>query len=210
MTSDDDKAWLLAAAEVEEEAGGFPIIGHRRNVRWEVPVPRVLVPTKFRDYVVLPHETQLPLPPHPGAFGIKRTHHTHEGIDLYVRQGTPVRAVEGGEIVAILPFTGRLAIPPSPWWRETEAVLVEGPSGVVVYGEIQSVVGRKLGYRLKPGEPVGYVVQVLMKDKGYPLSMLHLELHVPGTRNAFDWIEERPPSLLDPTSYLFAAAKGVS
>jgi hypothetical protein len=165
----------------------------------------VLVPTKFRDYVVLPHQAQLPLPPHPGAFGVKRTHHTHEGVDLYVPQGTPVRAVEAGEIVAVIPFTGSRAVPPSPWWRETEAVLVEGESGVVVYGEIVPVVGRRLGYRLKREEPVGYVVQVLTKDKGYPLSMLHLELHVTGTRNAFDWIDEKPPSLLDPTSFLLGA-----
>jgi len=75
-----------------------------------------------------------------------------------------------------------------------------------VYGEIAPVVRRQLGYKLQRSEPVGYVIQVLTKDKRYPLSMLHLELHVPGTRYAYDWLDERPPSLLDPTPFLFEAA----
>ena len=173
---------------------------------WRVLIERTLVPTMNRDLFVGEHQAHLPIPPHPGAFGVKRTHHTHEGVDLYCPQGTPVFAVEDGEIVAVIPFTGRLAIPPSPWWRETEAVLVEGASGVVVYGEIAPVVRRQLGYKLQRSEPVGYVIQVLTKDKRYPLSMLHLELHVPGTRYAYDWLDERPPSLLDPTPFLFEAA----
>lgn len=172
---------------------------------WRVPIDRALVPTMNRDLFVGEHQTHLPLPPHPGAFGVKRTHHTHEGVDLYCPQGTPVFAVESGEIVAVIPFTGARAEPPSPWWRETEAVLVEGASGVVVYGEIAPVVGRRLGYKLQRGEPVGYVIQVLPKDKGYPLSMLHLELHVAGTRNAYDWIDARPLSLVDPTPFLVEA-----
>ncbi len=172
---------------------------------WRVPINRTLVPTTSRDRVVDEGQTHLPLPPHPGAFGVPRKHHTHEGVDLYCPQGTPVFAVEAGTIVAVIPFTGARAEPPSPWWRETEAVLVEGPSGVVVYGEIVPVVGRPLGYKLERSEPVGYVVQVLTKDKGYPLSMLHLELHESGTRYAYDWIAERPPSLLDPTPFLFEA-----
>jgi len=174
-------------------------------VTWNIPINKQLRPTTSRDRIVGEHEMHLPLPPHPGAFGVKRQHHTHEGVDLYAPQGTPVYAVEAGEIVAVFPFTGSRATPPSPWWRETEAILVEGPSGVVVYGEITPVVGRRIGYKLERGEPIGYVVQVLTKDKGYPMSMLHLELHVPGTRYAYDWSDERPPSLLDPTPFLFAA-----
>lgn len=176
-------------------------------MRWRAPLARQLVSTMNRDLFVGEHQTHLPIPPHPGAFGIKRKHHTHEGVDLYCPQGTPVYAVEPGEVVAIIPFTGRLAIPPSPWWRETDAVLIEGASGVVVYGEIQPRVGITIGERFQRGDLIGYVVQVLTKDKGYPMSMLHLELHVPGTRNAYDWIDERPPSLLDPTPFLFEAAR---
>lgn len=172
---------------------------------WRIPIDRRLVPTTERDRVVSERETHLPLPPHPGAFGVKRKHHTHEGVDLYCPQGTPVYTVEPGEIVAIFPFTGLRAEPPSPWWRETDALLVEGASGVVVYGEIQTRVGLVVGDRVPAGSLVGYVVQVLTKDKGYPMSMLHLELHELGTRCAYDWTDERPPSLLDPTSFLFNA-----
>ena len=173
---------------------------------WRSPLARELVPTMNRDLFVGEHQTHLPIPPHPGAFGVKRKHHTHEGVDLYCPQGTPVCAVEPGEVVAIIPFTGPRAMPPSPWWHDTDAVLVEGASGVVVYGEIRPCVGLRVGEQLVRGDMLGHVVQVLTKDKGYPLAMLHLELHVPGTRYAFDWIDERPPSLLDPTPFLFEAA----
>lgn len=172
---------------------------------WHRPIPKLLVPTKFRDFVTLGHETQLPIAPHPGAYGVKRSHHTHEGVDLYCSHGTPVHAVEDGEIVAKIIFTGPRAEPPSPWWHETEAVLIEGSSGVVVYGEVTSISNRKIGFKLRRGDPVGFVTTVLKKDKGYPMSMLHLELHEHGTRNAWDWIDEKPPSLRDPTPLLLEA-----
>jgi murein DD-endopeptidase MepM/ murein hydrolase activator NlpD len=170
---------------------------------WRVPIDLQLVPTSDRDHVVKPHQTHLPLSPHLGAFGVKRTHHTHEGVDLYCPSGTSVFAVESGTVVLVMPFTGSCADPPSPWWRDTEAVLVEGTSGVVVYGEVRSSV--TVGDRIIRGDMIGSVVQVLTKDKGYPLSMLHLELHAHGTRSAYDWNDERPPSLLDPTPFLMAS-----
>lgn len=141
---------------------------------------------------------------HPGAFGFVRANHVHEGVDLYCPEGTPVHAVEDGIVVAIIPFTGPSAEPPSPWWHDTIAVLVEGGSGVVVYGEIGIGTGVEVGTRLKAGEPFAHVVRVLRQDKGRPTTMLHLELHVPGTRDAFEWTQDggRPASLLDPTERL--------
>ena len=144
--------------------------------------------------------TGLPLGDHPGAFGVKRKHHIHEGVDLYCPEGSVVQAVEEGVVVAVIPFTGTIASPPSPWWHDTWAVLVEGPSGVVVYGEIASRV--MVGDPIVPGWSMGYVKQVLKEDKGRPMSMLHLELHKPGTRDAYEWIDKRPESLLDPTPFL--------
>ncbi len=141
----------------------------------------------------------LPVGSHPGAFGVKRKNHIHEGIDLYVPEGTPVRAVEDGIVVALEKFTGTEATPPSPWWMDTEALLVEGASGVVVYGEITSI--REPGYEVKAGDLLGYVIQVLKKDKGRPMSMLHLELHEHGTRQTSEWLDEKPASLLDPTPH---------
>lgn len=169
---------------------------------WHIPIPKLLVPTKFRTFVTLPHETHLPIAQHPGAYGVKRKHHTHEGVDLYCAEGTDVSAVEDGEIVAIIHFTGSKAEPPSPWWWNTMAVLVEGETGVVVYGEVAPAQGMLVGDKVKRGEIIAHVMQVLKVHKGFPVSMLHLELHEPGTRYAWDWIDEKPPSLRDPTQYL--------
>lgn len=114
-----------------------------------------------------------------------------------------VFAVEPGIVVAIQDFTGERANPPSPWWENTMAVLVEGESGVVVYGEIQPV-ALEVGRELRRGEQIGCVTKVLKKDKGRPMSMLHLELHQPGTRDTYEWPVDgpRPISLLDPTEKL--------
>lgn len=150
-----------------------------------------------------PGNTGVPVgPDHPGAFGYQRANHTHEGVDLYCPEGTPVAAVEDGIVVAIIPFTGPSAVPPSPWWHDTWALLVEGDTGVVVYGEITLAHGYWPGDHINAGETIGHVKQVLVKDKGRPMSMLHLELHKPGTKDAYEWLDERPESLLDPTEHL--------
>lgn len=164
-----------------------------------------LIPTRDGEsFTIIPEGyTGLPLAPHPGAFGVQRKHHTHEGVDLYCPEGTLVDAVEDGVVVAVLPFTGSHTTPPSPWWHDAWAVLVEGPTGVVVYGEITPEV--KVGDPIVAGWPIGRVKQVLREDKGRPMSMLHLELHRHDTRDVYAWEDERPESLLDPTPYLIQA-----
>ena len=144
-----------------------------------------LVPTSDSEsFRVLPEGlTGLPLRPHPGAFGVQRQHHVHEGVDLYCEPGTPVFAVEAGVVVRVMPFTGPRA--GLPWWLDTQAVMVEGPSGVVLYGEIEASVAE--GAYVEGGQQLGQVTRVLRHDKGRPLSMLHLELHEPGTRSAPEW-----------------------
>jgi hypothetical protein len=109
-------------------------------------------------------------------------------------------AVEEGIVVALIGFTGAIAYPPSPWWQDTWAALVEGPTGVVVYGEITPTVG--VGNKVHAGQEIGRVSKVLKVDKGRPMSMLHLELHQPGTRDAYEWLDAKPASLLDPTPHL--------
>jgi hypothetical protein len=111
-------------------------------------------------------------------------------------------AVERGKIVAIENFTGEKA--GSPWWQETWSVLVEGKSGVVVYGEIRPHAAVRPGLGVEAGESLGVVIPVLGKDKGRPGNMLHLELHQPGTRESVAWEvgQDRPPTLLDPTPFL--------
>jgi murein DD-endopeptidase MepM/ murein hydrolase activator NlpD len=176
-------------------------------LRWQCPLPLRLQPTAdshaYRHQA--PGSTGLPLAPHPGAFGVVRANHVHEGVDLYCAEGTAVSAVEDGVVVAVLPFTGPAA--GLPWWLDTEAVLVEGASGVVVYGEIKALAHVTPGCRVAAGELLGQVVRVLRHDKGRPVSMLHLELHAPGTRAVVDWHLglPRPDTLRDPTALLAQA-----
>ena len=144
--------------------------------------------------------TGIPVAPHPGAFGVQRKFHTHEGIDLYCPSGTPVYAMESGVVVAVVPFTGPKAN--FPHWHDTNAVFVEDHDGVWVYGEIQDVVS--LHQTVQAGDLLGHVIQVLRNDKGRPMSMLHLERHVQGSRYSPAWNvgEDQPSHLLDPTERL--------
>jgi hypothetical protein len=137
-----------------------------------------------------------------GAFGRKRTHDIHTGVDLYCEPGAKVHAIECGEVVAILDFTGLNA--ESPWWNDTRAVMVEGNSGVFVYGEIKERDGLKVGDNVECGDVLGEVVTVLKKDKGNPMTMLHIELYEHKTRDVVWWKldEKKPTALLDPTNIL--------
>lgn len=176
---------------------------------WHSPIGLELVPTddtlsfKFMQA----GETGLPLAPHPGAFGAVRKNHVHEGIDFYCDENTPVYAVEAGTIVNILDFTGTKA--GSPWWHDTQAVMVEGKTGVVLYGEIKAAANLSIGDTVEAGQEIGVVTQVLTKDKGRPMTMLHFELYAHGARDAAEWQPDtpRPAKLKDPTPFLMHLAK---
>lgn len=149
----------------------------------------------------------IPVGLHPGAFAARR-HDIHTGVDLYCREGEVVLSVEDGIVVNVEPFTGPAA--GSPWWNDTQAVLVEGASGVVGYGEVVPLPGLEVGCRVQRGEPIGRVAVVLKEGKerldipGHSRAMLHLELYRPGTRQSVAWglDEGRPADLLDPTPHL--------
>lgn len=150
-----------------------------------------------------PHTSTPVWPDAPGRFGTVRRHDVHTGIDLYCELGTGVVAVEPGRVVAVETFTGPSATPPTPWWSDTQAVLVEGESGVVVYGEMTA--------RVMPGDDVirGQILgvvdrPVLPKFKGRPMVMLHLELMAHGARHTLVWElgAPRPAQLLDPEPHL--------
>ncbi|MDX2028534.1 MAG: M23 family metallopeptidase [Alphaproteobacteria bacterium] len=178
---------------------------------WSLPLPLPLIESRDGDsFLSLPlGSTALPLSPHPGSFGFVRKKHVHEGVDLYCPEGTPVYAVEGGIIVGCLPFTGEITRPRSPWWEDSFAILVEGPSGVVVYGEIVPL-NLPEETIIQVGQTLGYVTRVLKKDKGRPRAMLHLELYETGTRDVYEWtvatgktpMESKPAPLRDPTPFL--------
>ena len=137
---------------------------------------------------------------HRGAFGKVRKYDTHTGVDLYCNPATRVIAVESGIVVSIENFTGPDA--GSPWWNATKAILVEGASGVILYGEIEPEAQIKIGKPVMCGEILGTVKTVLKKDKGQPMTMLHLELYKHGTNESVWWHTDRPNNLLDPTKLL--------
>ncbi len=151
-------------------------------------------------------DLKLKIPTHDqaGGFGFKRTFYYHPGVDLYCCNGQAVTALEEGEVVNIETFTGPLADPPSPWWNETQAILVEGANGALGYCELIVMPYLQVGDRIDEGDLLGFVVPVLKKDKGNGITMLHFEQYVPGTRTHVTWHigEERPASLLDPTELL--------
>lgn len=173
---------------------------------WCNPLSLALVPTNDAEsFRAMPaHATGLPVGAHPGAFGVRRKNHTHEGVDLYAPEGTPVYAVEAGLVVRVGAFTGPTAS--LPWWLDTDAVWVEGATGVVLYGELQPAVEEDV--EVYPGCLIGHVKRVLAQDKDRPTSMLHLELHVHSSRTAPEWLihEERPAMLRDPTPFLMECA----
>jgi len=170
---------------------------------------------------------QIPQDNHPGAFGTVRKFDIHTGVDLYCPEGTGVFAVEDGIVIAIEEFTGPNA--ESPWWHETWAVLVKGKSGVVVYGEVEipwierteksarvlRMIGIEqesgpylvVGDTVEKGDPLAKTKQVLKKNKGKPMCMLHLELYTPETIETVWWKKDKakPKCLLDPTQYLLTA-----
>lgn len=150
------------------------------------------------------------LPGLEGGFGFKRKHDIHTGVDLYTYPGMSVLAVEEGEIVAIEDFTGPKA--GSPWWNDTQAVLIEGKSGVVCYGEIVTPKEMRVGDKVEREQYVGGVRTVLKEDKGKPMTMLHIELYTHGTRETVWWRhgEPKPANLLDPMEHLMASLEHVT
>jgi hypothetical protein len=153
----------------------------------------------------LPFNLTYPVPKEgePGYFGAVRKFDIHTGIDLYCSPYQAVYAIESGVVVKMEDFTGEDA--GSPWWNATKAVLVEGESGVIVYGEISPMEGMYVGERLEKGDFIGNVIPVLKKRKGdIPEHMLHLELMTHGSYTTLVWELDtpKPECLLNPERLL--------
>lgn len=147
--------------------------------------------------------TQIPFDEHCGAFGVKRAHDVHTGVDLYAPDGAPVYAMQLGVVVDVFPFTGVDAN--CPWWLDTKAVAIEDDDGVWLYGEIEPDTEIYKGQMVFEGQHIGRVRRVLRNDKGRPVSMLHMERYVRGTREfapLWELDKPQPPSLIDPTLML--------
>jgi murein DD-endopeptidase MepM/ murein hydrolase activator NlpD len=140
--------------------------------------------------------------PHSGGkFAAVRKYDIHTGIDLYCEENSKVFAIEKGIVVNICNFTGEKA--ESPWWENTQAILIEGKSGVILYGEVST--NLHIDDKVKEGQIIGEVLRVLKKNKGLPMTMLHLELYKRGYRgNGEIWNlnENKPEMLLNPNILL--------
>lgn len=154
------------------------------------------------------HCNGIPVGNHPGAFGVQRKHERHTGVDLYTKPKQEVHAMEPGIIVNIEHFTGPQDN--SPWWNDTDCMLIEGKTGVFCYGEIEPNVFLHPGYFVKKGQFIGNVKPVLKDNKkrddieGHSTSMLHIELYPHGTKKPSNGFE---PHLLDPTPYLIKSSQ---
>jgi murein DD-endopeptidase MepM/ murein hydrolase activator NlpD len=159
-----------------------------------------------------------------GSFWRARGDRRHGGVDLYAPAGSPVVAIEGGCVLECGVFTTSKV---NPYWNTTHYVLVRHESGVIAkYAELGTV-EVKAGRRIKPGQPLGRVGQVLNPKGIEPsspryirqlartgrVSMLHFELFddvdIPKDKYlGGNWFSDRkPPKLLDPTPYLRDAVK---
>ena len=150
-------------------------------------------------------DVEIPTEQHVGAFGVQRKHHVHNGVDLYCEPHELVYAVEDGKVVDIRQWTGKKA--GSPWWKNTWAILIEGETGVVAYGEIGKPDGYQIGDKVCRGDLLGCVKTVLRKDKGRPMTMLHFQMYKHGKTSAGGWgiNNPKPEDLVDPTQFLLDA-----
>lgn len=147
--------------------------------------------------------TEIPVSPHPGSFGYVRKNHIHEGVDLYAEEGDAVIAIEDGKVLKIIPFTGEITN--TPWWNNTYAIFIEHNGYILNYGELIPTEQLKEGDSIKAGQVIGHIRTVLLKDKGRPMAMLHLEMYkTTATSPVSEWPlnTEQPEHLIDPTPLL--------
>lgn len=134
-----------------------------------------------------------------GQFGAVRKYDVHTGIDLYCNPKSHCFAIEEGTIIAKGIFTGPVV--DTPWWNETNYVVVKGKSGDILYGEIDTNLSPNT--LVKEGQYLGEVLTVLREKKEKPMTMLHIELYE-DFKSPLVWNlnEPQPAGLVDPTFLL--------
>lgn len=150
----------------------------------------------------------IPIGQHQGAYLAERKHSPHTGVDLYAEYMDSVRAMSDGVVISVEDFTG--FFDNSPWWNDTQCVLIQHWFGVVCYGEIQpsTISGIEAGAVVRKGQNIGHVLQVLKDGKerpdiqGHSKCMLHLELYPEGTCHASRTYELDKDLLRDPTPWI--------
>lgn len=146
-------------------------------------------------------EYDLPSLESQNCFAAKRKHDYHTGVDLFCEENDEVYSMYDGIITNVIEFTGYSE---SPWWNDTLAVMVYHPEiqKTFLYGEILTKI--KVGRTVKAGQEIGRVKTVLKKDKGKPMTMLHMECYKGLQNNAVWWYHDKkcPNNLEDITKYL--------
>lgn len=136
--------------------------------------------------------------PEPSKRWALRKHDMHLGTDIHLPAGeevilprfskhpmTNIFVEKSWEVVRVENFTGPNSVPPTPWWNDTQAVMIRNGVFVHVLGEIETSL--KVGQRIKEGDVVGRIKPVLKKANGMPNSMLHYECWRVG---AWDMLEK--------------------
>lgn len=155
----------------------------------------------------------IPINYHPGAFGFKRRDKYHTGVDLYCQEGDPVFAAEKGLVTSVEKFTGPWDN--SPWWLNTECILIQGNSGTICYGELVPKVS--VGQYVLEGDIIGNITPVIPPERirkdipGHSCSMLHLEFYVGFySKASTSWEQGRKElNLVDPTINLLNAKTNI-
>ena len=146
-------------------------------------------------------EYDLPSLESQNCFAAKRKHDYHTGVDLFCEENDEVYSMYDGIVTSVIEFTGYSE---SPWWNDTLAVMIYHPEiqKTFLYGEILTKI--KVGRTIKAGQEIGRVKTVLKKDKGKPMTMLHMECYKGLQNNAVWWYHDKkcPNNLEDITKYL--------
>lgn len=177
---------------------------YQRKIRTQSSLSKLVFPLRRED-VAFPKCISKE-----GSFGHVRKHDVHTGIDLYTRYRAPVFAMEAGVVVSVEQFTGP---PESPWWLPTKALLIEGSTGSICYGEVDPRADVVVGLSVAAGEKIAEVVPVLPQGKerrdipDHSRFMLHLELYEHGTTCSVWWSkgDPQPQNLRDPMPILAQA-----
>ena len=170
---------------------------------------------------VLPFEKDLPINNKPGTFWEDRADRFHCGIDIYSSVGSEVFCIDSGKVVDTGVFTSNKML---NYWNKTYFVDVKLDNGLFCrYAEMEKINVKKDDF-LKPGDIIGFVGQVLNKDKidkncpkyiqklahSDNISMLHFELYKDRPIDINDscylggnWFcKDKPDCLLDPLDFL--------
>ena len=139
-----------------------------------------------------------------GDFASRRSFYHHPGVYIYCDFGQEVVAIEDGIVTNIEFFTGPNAVPTSPWWNETQSIMIEGKSGALGYCELKTAVNLEVGQQVYKDQVIGFIIPVLKKDKGNGTTMLHFEQYMPNTKEHVTWVldKEMPSTLLNPRPLL--------